>query len=214
VTPAPFDLVAAVAPTAPMAELRSFRLTGRRKTHRLAADRWFMEPGADEWEVLAMAAPPVLDVGCGPGRHTVALGRRGVAVMGIDVAPGAVAVARRRGGAVTVASVFDRLPFEGGWGSALLMDGNIGIGGDPEALLRRVHTLLRPGGRLLLETLPLGEPTMVDVVRVHGSRGASEPFAWAVVGADSLPALAAKTGFRLASMWPGRGRWFARLDAI
>jgi hypothetical protein len=63
-------------------------------------------------------------------------------VLGVDVSPAAVARAKGAGGAVLRRSVFDRLPAEGRWGTALLADGNIGIGGDPHALLRRVRDSL------------------------------------------------------------------------
>ena len=36
----------------------------------------------------------VLDVGCGPGRHSLALARRGIAVHGVDLSPDFIALAR------------------------------------------------------------------------------------------------------------------------
>lgn len=41
----------------------------------LALDRWLRSPAPEEGAVLDRAVAPVLDVGCGPGRHT--LERRG-----------------------------------------------------------------------------------------------------------------------------------------
>ena len=46
------------------------------------------------------ARGPVLDVGCGPGRHVHHLARRGVLAIGIDVSRDAVRLARRRGASV------------------------------------------------------------------------------------------------------------------
>ena len=68
-------------------------------------------------------------------------------MLGIDVTPVALDVARARGALVLERSVFDRVPGAGRWGTALLLDGNIGIGADPAVLLRRVAALLRPAGR-------------------------------------------------------------------
>ena len=54
---------------------------------------------ADE-AVLDRAQAPVLDVGCGPGRHVLALARRGHLALGVDIAPGRRArrpAARRAG---------------------------------------------------------------------------------------------------------------------
>src|SRR5262245_10811783 len=94
----------------------------------LPLERWQAPPGPAEQPGLARAHGPVLDIGCGPGRHTRALASRGVMALGIDTSPSAVASARQSGCPVLRRSVFDRLPREGRWGSALLIDGNIGIG--------------------------------------------------------------------------------------
>ena len=50
-----------------------------------------------------------------------------------------------RGVAALLRDVFDPVPGEGRWETALLADGNIGIGGDPVALLERVRHAGRPG---------------------------------------------------------------------
>src|SRR5207244_2901221 len=147
----------AVAPTAPggafARELRGILEAGLPATvlrcddgHvvRLPVQRWTGEPSAEERLVLTWVDPPVLDIGCGPGRHVASLLRRGVPALGIDPAPSAVSLARSRGAAVLQRSVFDPLPRSGGWGTALLLDGNVGIGGDPARLLRRVGSLIRP----------------------------------------------------------------------
>src|SRR5205823_333854 len=81
------------------------------------------------------AVGPVLDVGCGPGRHVLALARRGVLAVGVDVTPAAVRYARARGAPVFRGSVFAAVPGVGHWRTALLLDGNIGIGGRPVVLL-------------------------------------------------------------------------------
>src|SRR5258708_3750529 len=86
----------------------------------------------------------------GPVGQVVALAAAGIPALGLDVAPSAVHMARARGACVLERSVFDRVPGAGRWATALLLDGNAGIGGDPEALLRRVASLLRPGGSILL----------------------------------------------------------------
>jgi SAM-dependent methyltransferase len=191
-----------------------FRLrTDRGEVLPLHVGRWFGEPEPVEAEVLACALSPVLDVGCGPARHSLALKRRGAAALGVDVAPSAVRIAEDRGVPVMHRSVFDPLPLEGQWGSALLFDGNVGIGGDPAALLGRIRALARAGGRALVEVDPPGVPTqrLHVAIEIDGEKGPW--FAWARVGADAVCCLAERTGFAMVELWTGEGRWFARLDA-
>jgi SAM-dependent methyltransferase len=179
----------------------------------LPFERWLRDPSVEEEDVLARAVGPVIDVGCGPARHTASLVGRGVPTLGIDVAASAIALARRRGAPVLRRSVFDELPAEGGWATALLLDGSIGIGGAPVVLMRRLHELLRDDGRVLAEVERPGVAT--EPVRVRLERGgrATSWFPWALVGADRLGSLASRAGFDVTELWTGSGRWFARLDA-
>lgn len=168
---------------------------------------------AADHDVLRRAAAPVLDVGCGPGRHVVALARRGVLCVGVDASPIAVEVARDRGARVIHASVFDAVPGAGQWGSALLLDGNIGIGGSPIRLLARLRTLLRPGGEVLAELEAPGTPLRTGRVRLEGTTSVSAWFPWARVGIDAIDGHAELAGFDVCETWEVQGRWFARLAA-
>jgi SAM-dependent methyltransferase len=179
---------------------------------RVALDvaRWRCDAADDEVAVLAAVPDPVLDVGCGPGRIVAALAAAGRPALGIDPAPAAVAEAAGRGAPVLCRSVFDPLPGEGRWGSVVLLDGNIGIGGDPVALLRRARDLVRPGGRVVAEVGPPGTPTERMAVRLQRRRRPCGPwFPWATVAADRFPPLAAAAGLGPGAVTAGRGRWFA-----
>lgn len=176
----------------------------------LAAERWFAPPSPAELDVLDRAAGPVLDVGCGPGRHVLALQRRGVDVTGVDVALGAVRHARRQGAAVLHQSVFDALP--SGWRTILLLDGNVGIGGDPERLLGRASELLGPGGRILVETEPPGGVTGRFRARVELDGRTGRWFPWAQVAVDQLSDIASAVDLVARSTWTAEGRWFACLQ--
>jgi SAM-dependent methyltransferase len=161
--------------------------------------------------LLARATGPVLDVGCGPGRHVGHLARHGVLSIGIDISRDAVRLARARGATVLLRSVFDDLPGPGTWGTALLLDGNIGIGGDPARLLRRVAALLAPGAEILVECAESGVGGGGFPVRLEGPGTVSAPFPWALVGAGELAGVAASAGLRVTEAWNDEGRPFAAL---
>lgn len=174
-----------------------------------AVDRWRAPPTPAERDLLTRARPPVLDVGCGPGRVAAHLARQRVVALGIDVAPAAVRLARARGAMALRRSIFEPLPLTGRWGTAVLLDGNLGIGGDPVALLTRLRALIVPGGRVLCDVEPPGAPSRTLQVRLAGTRGGCQP--WAQVGADDLPGLAARARLVVGDLWPAEGRWFAEL---
>jgi SAM-dependent methyltransferase len=177
----------------------------------LEVERWCAAPDAADTALLGRCDGPVLDIGCGPGRLVAALSERGRLALGVDVSPAAVARTRGAGGAVLRRSVFDRLPREGSWGTALLVDGNVGIGGDPHALLRRVRDLVAPGGRLLAEAAPydVDERLLVRVQDAHGRHG--RYFPWARLGPAALRRAAEAAGWTVADQWTARGRPFVHL---
>jgi len=177
---------------------------------RLAVERWHEPADAVEEAILAALPDPVLDVGCGPGRIVAALADAGRLALGVDPSPEAIARALRRRAPVVQRSVFDPLPGEGSWGSVVLLDGNVGIGGDPATLLSRCAELLRPGGRLVAEVEPPGTSSQRLRVRVESPRGTGRWFPWAQVGLDDFAHLAHTAGL-IADPTPTShaARWFA-----
>ncbi|MGW7281795.1 class I SAM-dependent methyltransferase [Streptomyces sp. NPDC054844] len=179
----------------------------------LEVERWCARADPVDLEVLDRCEGAVLDVGCGPGRLVAELAARGRAVLGIDVSDAAVARTLRLGGQSLRRSVFEPLPGEGRWGTVLLMDGNVGIGGDPRALLVRVAALLAPGGLLIAETAPVDvdERTHVQVVDVTDAHAAGSPFPWARIGTPALLRHAGTAGLRTVAQWTSGGRRFVAL---
>jgi SAM-dependent methyltransferase len=174
--------------------------------------RWTADVDDVDRRVLERAQAAVLDVGCGPGRHVRSLAEHGLIAMGIDVTPSAIAAARRRGADVLCRDVFDRVPAAGRWRTALLLDGNIGIGGRPTALLRRVRQLLIPAGRMLVEHGPPGSggvdaTAWLDIDGLPGPR-----FAWVTVGADEIVGLAKQANLERTDAWCDGNRWFSALE--
>jgi SAM-dependent methyltransferase len=177
----------------------------------LELSRWAGGATAADEALLRDLQGPVLDVGCGPGRHLHALARRGVFALGVDLSAVAVSLARDRGGRAIVADVFDELPGAGRWRTALLLDGNVGIGGEPQRLLRRIAALLHPDGVVVCELAPPGSPTGPVAARLERDGTSSSWFPWARVAADDLGRIAGSAGFAASGAWAVEDRWFASL---
>ncbi len=185
---------------------------GRVKT--FAAHRWAGPASlADVALFVDPCTGPTLDVGCGPGRLTAAIARKGVRALGVDISAEAVRLTVERGGAAVHQDVFDELPTRDHWHHVLLADGNIGLGGDPVRLLRRLQRVLAPGGTMLVEVAGPGVSGSRERVhlRVHGR--ASEPFVWATVGLDDVARVAARAGLLVHRMSRAGGRFVATLTA-
>ena len=178
---------------------------------KLEVDRYMSAPSLAEYDLLRRAPSPVLDVGCGPGRHVLALTQSGRIALGVDVAPSAVDIAVRRGAPVLNRSIFERVPAAGRWASALLLDGNIGIGGNSHALLVRLGELLRRDGCVLAEVDAPGISTRTLSVRIECGDRISSPIPWARVGVDDIADVAFSAGFHLEEIWSAEERWFTHL---
>lgn len=107
----------------------------------------------------------VLDVGCGPGRHSHELARRGCEVVGVDISARFVEVAREGAppGATFVRADATSLSFDAEFDAAIsLCQGAYGLGGpgpfdgDPQnlghdlAVLAGMTRAVRPSGRVAL----------------------------------------------------------------
>ncbi len=180
--------------------------------------RWHGSPTRTEQRLLSSLSGPVLDVGCGPGRLVIGLACRGVPALGVDSAAGAVSLARSRGASVLQRSVFEPLPGEGRWRSVLLLDGNLGIGGDAVHLLRRCRGLAAPDGAIVAEVERPGTGWRTCRARLERGTDHGPWFGWSVVGADAIDRVAVSAGLmldRVERTSDGRAqRWFAHLLAV
>ena len=177
-----------------------------------SAHRWTSPASPDE--VVLFVDPctgSTLDVGCGPGRLTVALTNRGVTALGLDVSGEAVRLTRERGGAAVHQDVFDELPTAPRWQHMLLADGNIGLGGDPVRLLRRLLPLLETSGTILVELAGPGVSEAREQVRLRVDGQSTEPFAWATLGTDDIGRTSAVAGLAVHGVRTLRGRHVATL---
>ena len=182
----------------------------------LPVEKWLAGKHTDDMfdgAVLQLCTGPVIDVGCGPGRLVAQLAKRGVCALGIDQSANAVDLARRSGAAAMRGDIFHELPAVGSWQTALLVDGNIGIGGDPSRLLRRVRELLVPGGRCLVEFDTRATGVRTRRVRLESADQVGPWFSWASVGLDSAEGLALECGFTMGRVATIGDRAIASLEA-
>jgi SAM-dependent methyltransferase len=189
---------------------------GPRRSLGESLRRWCGSADATDRDLLARAPGAVLDLGCGPGRLVIELARQGRHAAGVDASQVAVRIACSAGATAVCRSIFDPLPGEGGWDSVLLVDGNIGIGGDPVTLLARCRDLIGTTGRVLVELDAPGTGMRSDRVRLERGRERGSWFDWAHVGVDAIHRPAADAGLRVEQMWERTGRSFASLvpDAV
>jgi ubiquinone/menaquinone biosynthesis C-methylase UbiE len=106
------------------------------------------------------AGGDLLDVPCGFGRHAVPLAREGFRVVGVDRSGVLLDEARRRAGdepwPKLVAADYRELPFaDESFDGAINLYTSLGYLGDEEdtKVLAEVARVLRPGGRLVIETM-------------------------------------------------------------
>ena len=104
----------------------------------------------------------ILDVGCGPGRHSLELQRRGFMMTGIDISDRFIEIATEKARAENLSATFlqgdarcmrFQEPFDG---AICLCEGAFGLAGSDEGharILERVHAALKPGGRFVLSAI-------------------------------------------------------------
>lgn len=184
----------------------------------LPTDRWMggeassIEDRIADSSMIGQCTGPTLDLGCGPGRLTEGLARRGISALGVDTSRKAVDLTVGRGCRAVLRDLFEALPNAGEWDSVLLADGNIGIGGDPVRLLRRAADLIRPGGAVIAEVdAPGDDQVRSQTVRWETETKVGDWFAWARVSVDATSGLAHAAGLSVVDIAPIHGRYFARM---
>ncbi|MQA99552.1 MAG: methyltransferase domain-containing protein [Actinobacteria bacterium] len=99
----------------------------------------------------------LLDVGCGPGRHSIPLAQAGLSVVGVDVSRRFLDLAADAARAAGVGAGFfqvdaRQMPFDDEFDAVIsICQGAFGLMGKDDALiLRRMTEAVRPGGRVVV----------------------------------------------------------------
>ncbi len=120
----------------------------------------------------------VLDIGCGAGRHSLYLQRKGFHVLGIDVSPLAIKVCKLRGlkraKVMSITQVTSKL---GRFDTVLMLGANFGLFenfGKAKWLLRRLYNATAEKARIIAESrdpYKTAEPFHLEYHRRNRSRG-------------------------------------------
>lgn len=202
------------------------------------AVRYFGAPATWPWcerEVLPEISGRVLDVGCGAGRHAVALSAAGSEVVGVDSSPGAVEVARDRGVDARIGSA-TALPGDiGRFTAVLLLGHNLGLLGNAQQAPRvpaALAEVAEPGARLIGSGLDphatsdpehrryheanrrLGQLPGQVSIRVRHGRLATPFFDYLFCSEAELRDLVDASPWRLAELLPEPGGSYAAIMAL
>jgi SAM-dependent methyltransferase len=199
------------------------------------AARYFIGPErwpSTERRACESARGRVLDVGCGAGRHALAMQAAGLEVTGLEPSHGAAVVSRARGVPVAEGTLRNPPDELRGTFDTLLLAGTLGLLATPEdapVVLAAAASVARPGAQLLGCSL---DPYVTDRdehlryqrrnrerglypgqvrLRVRDGAIATPFFNFLFLSADELRRLAGGTAWRLESYDVEGARCLARL---
>lgn len=131
-----------------------------------------------EKKAMQFAMGRILDIGCGGGKNSLYLQKKGHDVLGIDISPLAVRVCKLKGvRKARVMSITDVNRKLGMFETMLMMGNNFGLFGNPakaKNLLRKFHTMTGDKARIIAESLDpyaTKDPAHLSYHRLNRKRG-------------------------------------------
>jgi len=173
-------------------------------------------PGYEK-KILKYADGKILDIGCGAGRHSLFLQKKGCSVVGMDFSKLAIKVSKIRGLKNCVLASAFSLPFKkNSFDSILLMGNNFGIcGNNSENFLRKVYDVTSENGKIIavsinpedtkkLEHLKYHElnrknnrPVGLVTIRIEYKNMIGDWFELLMLSAEDLKVLCESTGWKI-----------------
>jgi cyclopropane fatty-acyl-phospholipid synthase-like methyltransferase len=190
--------------------------------HRRGPETYFSEHKnwpLTEQEAMKFANGRVLDIGCGAGRHSLYLQKKGFDVLGIDSSPLAVKICKLRGLKKARVMSLEDANFEpDSFDTVIMLGGNFGLFGTftkARKLIKRFHKMSSKNALIIAETRnPYKTNNLAHLkyhklnkkrgrmsgqarIRVRFQKTVTEWFDWLMVSKEEMQELLKSTGWNV-----------------
>jgi len=190
-----------------------------------------------EQKAMEFAKGRVLDIGCGAGRHSLYLQKKGLDALGIDYSPLAVKVCTLRGLKKAKVMSFEDVDFKtNSFDTIVMMGGNFGLLGNlknAKGLLKKFHNITSDNGLIIAETVDpyrTDNPAHLEYqesnrekgrmsgqvrIRVRFEKAVTRWFDWLMVSREEMKMLLIGTGWKVSQFLNSEGpRYIAIIEKV